>query len=263
MNPFSIIHNIRRGFRGINSVVVTLSAIDSSSNNTRLFFSKNNGKLSNDIFKQSMQQRNQHTSTSTTGLPASLSPYYTRLPPGAKQRKVKSVTDGDTVILENEAKEKEKHRLGGIDAPEMKPIPPHVYVYAKEAKEYVESKCRKSDMIVHVSFGRFIGYKIICFKNGFFSYSFLYFFFDDPPGYKEDKYGRLITNIWVRSHLGFLNISEGLVVEGWSSHYLLRGATRLQNRDKLVTSSCPSYEYPHFNVLRHPRLKLSSPLTTN
>ena len=30
-----------------------------------------------------------------------------------------------------------------------------------------------------------------------------------------------------------------------------------------VTSSCPSYVDPHFNVLRHPRLQLPVPLTTN
>jgi endonuclease YncB( thermonuclease family) len=72
---------------------------------------------------------------------------------GAKQRTVKSITDGDTLKLENGEKNGERNRLVGINTPEMRPVQ---QAYAIEATEYLEAHCRKSNMIVYQSFGRFI-----------------------------------------------------------------------------------------------------------
>ena len=59
------------------------------------------------------------------------------------------------------------------------------------------------------------------------------FFYADPPDCELDRYGRVLTNIWVKGNLGFLNLNEGLVAKGLASHYLMQKA-KLQNRDKLI-----------------------------
>ena len=70
----------------------------------------------NTVLNQTIQQHNHHND-----VPANLSPYYANLPTGAKQRTVKSITDGDTLKLENGEKNGERNRLVGIDTPEMRP----------------------------------------------------------------------------------------------------------------------------------------------
>ena len=63
--------------------------------------------------------------------------------------------------------------------------------------------------------------------------SFEYLFLCRPPDCEPDRYGRVLTNIWVKGNLGFLNLNEGLVAKGLASHYLMQKAN-LQNRDKLI-----------------------------
>ena len=131
--------------------------------------------------------------TTTTQNPA----IYNDLPSSYEKHRVIKVYDGDTVTLHD----KRRVRFLGIDTPELDVSQP----YAAEAKQYTTEKCLGKD--VYLSF--------------------------EPGSEKFDRYGRLLAWIWVGEGVGYLNVNEALVSQGYASVYT-PGNKKLQNYDKLL-----------------------------
>ena len=140
-------------------------------------------------------------------VPRSLSPYYDTLPDGAKMVKVKSVYDGDTVTLE---KGNIKVRLLGVDAPELR----ENQAYAIEARDYITSHCLDLSKQAYTSCGKFDASQYN--KRGLSQYNF-----ESSSGDKKDRYGRTLSYLWVEDKGRYLNLCEGLGINGLASAYMI------------------------------------------
>ena len=122
---------------------------------------------------------------------------YNALPSEYEIHRVVKVYDGDTITLQD----KRRVRFLGIDTPELAERQP----FAKEAKQYTEETCLGKD--VFISF--------------------------EPGSDKTDRYGRILAWIWVGQNVGYLNLNEALVSQGYASVYT-PGKKKLQNYEKLI-----------------------------
>jgi len=128
--------------------------------------------------------------------PPPLHAVYKRLPKGVTKHLVRNVYDGDTLTLMDER----RVRFTGIDAPEVKERQP----FAQESKAYVKSYCRKKQEI-----------------------------YLDIHG--EDKYGRLLADVWSETEDGhYVNVNEGVVSAGLASVYLASKDDKPKNLQKLL-----------------------------
>lgn len=130
-----------------------------------------------------------------------LSPYYDKLPSGAKSHTVVSVYDGDTFTLHNK---KQRVRFLGIDCPELKNP---TQAFSQEAKDYTKRRCEQKNI-------------------------WLVF----PTGQElEDRFGRLLAMVWVQHGDGtFECVNEGLVKEGLAAVYTPSNSQKLHNINKLI-----------------------------
>ena len=122
---------------------------------------------------------------------------YHSLPKEYEIHRVIKVYDGDTITLQD----KRRVRFLGIDTPELAERQP----FAEEAKQYTKEQCLGKD--VYISF--------------------------EPGSERTDKYGRLLAWIWVGQGVGYLNLNEALVSQGYATVYT-PGKRKLQNYDKLI-----------------------------
>ena len=110
---------------------------------------------------------------------------YSKLPLDAQVYSVRNVYDGDTLTLTDGR----RVRLLGIDTPELE----ERQAFAVEAKHFTKDHCHKQE--IYLSF--------------------------DPKSDKQDRYGRLVANVWVQlEKASYLCVNEGLVASGLATVYL-------------------------------------------
>jgi endonuclease YncB( thermonuclease family) len=170
---------------------------------------------------------------------------YPSLPAGAQQVTVRNVYDGDTLTLTDER----RVRLLGVDTPEVKENQP----FAQEAKDYTKTAILGDGNQRNGQKGNDVWISF------------------EPGQESEDKYGRLLAYVWVRSsgednekengngngggfanafnrfgdgddddeeqqmNSGYLCVNEGIIAAGYASAYTPNANSKTRNWDKLVS----------------------------
>lgn len=128
-----------------------------------------------------------------------LSPIYNKMPKKAKNCRVKSVYDGDTITLRNN----KRVRFLGIDTPELKNP---VQAFSEEARAYTLQRCGGQQILISYEEGH------------------------DT----EDRFGRQLCWVWVLKGSKYECVNEGLLKEGLASVYTPSNGCKLHNIDKLL-----------------------------
>ena len=154
----------------------------------------------NDIPKPTASSKIETKSLSSSSPSTEAVGLYRQLPKDAQAVTVRNVYDGDTLTLVDGR----RVRLLGVDTPELEEQQP----YAVEAKQYTKNLCHKQE--IYISF--------------------------DPNSDSQDKYGRLVANVWVPSSKNgyYLCVNEGLVANGFAHVYLAKKERKPSNFQTLL-----------------------------